>query len=101
MTYIEDAVSQDIIDELIAHYESDGNYDTISMKKSSALSTIKILENIDSIDTDRIQIAHFYKHTSPYYPHSAFHFIEKDNIVLPLQVINGSNPYLVIFDQYF
>ncbi len=78
MTYIEDAVSQDIIDELIAHYESDSNYDTISMKKSSALSTIKILENIDSIDTDRIQIAHFYKHTSPYYPHSDFHFIEKD-----------------------
>ena len=101
MIYLEDAVSQDIVDELIEHYESGGDYDTISMKKSSALSTMKILENIDAIDTDRIQIAHFYKHKAPYYPHSDFHFIEKENIVLPLQVTDGLNPYLVIFDQYY
>lgn len=101
MTYLKDAISQDIVNELIAEYNSIGDYDTISMKKASALSTKKILEGVDSIDTDRIQIAHFYKHQSPYYPHSDFHFVEKDNIVLPLQVTNGQNPYLIIFDQYY
>lgn len=99
MTYIQDAVSQEIINELIAEYNSISDYETNTMKKASALPTLEILKKVDNIDIDKILIAHFYKHTSPYYPHSDYQSAEKDNIVIPLEIIDGPNPYLIIFDQ--
>ena len=58
------------------------------MNKASGLGAINVLKQVNSIDTDRIRVCHFYKHKTPYYPHSDFHHVEKDNIVIPLKVIN-------------
>jgi len=101
VTYVKDALSQDIVNELVNIYNNANDYDTPTMKKTSGAPAMEVLKNVDYIDTDRINVIHYYKHTSPYYPHSDYHYIEKDNIVLPLEVINGPNPYLIIFDQYY
>ena len=99
--YLDNALSHDIVNELIDIYNNADEYDTDTMKKLSGEDAMNVLKNVDAIDTDRINVIHYYKHKLPYYPHSDYHFIEKENIVLPLQVINGENPYLVIFDQYY
>ena len=97
--YNKNAISQDVLNELIDIYDASIDYDTATMKKASGMPAIKVLENVKSIDTDRIRVCHFYKHKAPYYPHSDFHHVEKDNIVIPLKVFNGKNPFLIVFDQ--
>ncbi len=95
-------ISQTSIDLLKDIYKSAGSYDTDNMQKLAGSKEAKeVLRNESSIDVDRITVCHFYKHSHPYFPHTDFHTNEKENIVIPLEVVNGPNPYLVIFDQWF
>jgi len=100
--YTKNAVSDSVISTLIEIYNSSKDYQTKSMKKVSGQTdeVLEVLKGVPTIDTDRIQICHFYKHSTPYYPHTDYHFLEKENIVMPLQVFNGANPYLIVFDQW-
>ena len=64
-------------------------------------TTMEVLSESDHIDIDKITVCHYYKHKTPYYPHTDFHLKEKENLVIPLKVYDGPNPFLVIFDQYY
>ena len=66
MTYIQDAVSQEIINELIAEYNSISDYETTTMKKASALPTLEILNKRDNINDYVIEDfkLHDYQHHS-------------------------------------
>ena len=103
--YIENILSLEQIDELIKIYNTTDNYQTTTMKKltggKNLKTTMEVLSESDSIDIDKITVCHFYKHKTPYYPHTDFHSKEKENLVIPLKVYDGPNPYLVIFDQYY
>lgn len=103
--YIKNILTTDQIDELIKIYNSSESYLTDTMNKltgsKNLASTMEILSESDDIDLDRIAVCHYYKHKTPYYPHTDFHSKEKENLVIPLKVYEGPNPYLVIFDQYY
>jgi len=96
-------ISIDTIEQLKEFYYSGEGYETKTMKKLSGVSEDikKILEAEHEIDVDRIAISHFYKHSKPYYPHTDYHSIEKENMVIPLEVIGGPNPYLIVFNQWY
>lgn len=101
--YLKNVLSYDIVNELVDIYNNADEYETHTMKKFSSgkamHDVINVLKNVDALDTDRISIIHYYKHKHPYYPHTDYQNIEKDNIVLPLQIVNGPNPHLIVFDQ--
>lgn len=100
--YNPSGISLDTIDQLKNIYYSAECYETDNMKKLAGSKEAKqILKQEKNIDVDRITVCHFYKHSHPYYPHTDFHTDEKENIVIPLEVINGLNPYLIIFNQWF
>lgn len=104
--YIISALSDEQVSKLIEIYIGANSYISDSMKKLTSKNhnmeeVYEILRESDIIDVDRIAVCHFYCHDSPYYPHTDFHSKEKENLVLPLKVIDGPNPYLVVFDQYY
>jgi hypothetical protein len=100
--YYNNVVTLDHLKSLIEIYNNIGEYETDTMKKASGTDAVlEILKDIPQIDVARIKTCHFYKHEVPYFPHTDFRSDEIENIVLPLEVLGGDNPYLVIFDQYF
>tara|TARA_B100001057_G_C22837901_1_gene945910 strand:+ start:562 stop:1188 length:627 start_codon:yes stop_codon:yes gene_type:complete len=103
--YLENVLNTKQIDTLLSIYNDAGEYQTDAMRKHTGsknlTSTLEVLAESTKIDIDRIEICHFYCHKTPYFPHTDFHHKEKENIVLPLQVTDGPNPYLVVFDQWY
>jgi hypothetical protein len=100
--YYNDVVTSEHLHSLIEIYNNIGDYQTDTMKKASGTDAVlEILKNIPQIDVARIKTCHFYKHKVPYFPHTDFRSDEVENMVIPLQVKGGDNPYLVVFDQYF
>ena len=100
--YYNNVVTSDHLKSLIEIYNNIGEYETDTMKKASGTDAVlEILKDIPEINVARIKTCHFYKHEVPYFPHTDFRSDEVENIVLPLEVLGGDNPYLVIFDQYF
>lgn len=103
--YIKNILSSEQIQTLIEIYNNEDSYQTDTMKKltggKNLTSTMEVLSESNDIDIDRIAICHYYKHKTPYYPHTDFHSEEKENLVIPLKVYDGPNPYLIVFDQYY
>jgi len=100
--YYKNIVTSNILESLIKIYNNKDEYQTDTMKKASGDDAVlELLKDIPSIDIERIKTCHFYKHEIPYFPHTDFRSDEVENMVIPLQVVGGDNPYLVVFDQYF
>jgi len=103
--YLENVLTDDQISRLLEIYHNADTYQTDVMKKHTGsknlTTTLEVLKESDQIDVDRIEVCHYYCHTTPYFPHTDFHYKEKENIVLPLQVKDGPNPYLIVFDQWY
>ena len=103
--YLENVLNTNQLERLLKIYYDAGDYQTDAMRKHTGsknlTSTLDVLAESPEIDVDRIEICHFYCHKTPYFPHTDFHYKEKENIVLPLQVTDGPNPHLVVFDQWY
>lgn len=92
-----------IIDLLISDYESRKIYDTNTMNKASPGKSVSlILEKLETVLERKLEYVtgNFYKHTSPYLPHTDFKSYEQNylNIVIPLHY-TGVRPSLIVFDQ--
>lgn len=101
--YFENCVSSEVIEELKKIYYSAESYDTDVMKKipGNTPEVYALLETIPHIDVDRIQVSNFYNHKTPYLPHTDFRNGVRENFVIPLETVNGSDPSLIIFDQWW
>jgi hypothetical protein len=101
--YFENAVSTEVVAELKRIYYAQEAYDTDVMKKASGDTPeiYELLKTIPQIDIDRIQVSNFYNHATPYLPHTDFRNGVRESFVIPLQTMNGPNPSLVIFDQWW
>ena len=103
--YINHILTTEQITRLIEIYNNAGDYKTKAMKKvtvsKNLKSTLEVLDESEHIDIDKIEVCHYYCHKTPYYPHTDFHYKEKENLVLPLQVTGGPNPFLIVFDQWY
>ena len=101
--YYENCIRTEVIEELKNLYYNAENYQTDIMMKTSGKTpqVLELLETITQIDMDRIDTSHFYLHNMPYLPHTDFRNNVKENVVIPIEVINGPNPSLVIFDQWW
>ena len=101
--YYENCVSPEVIKELKRIYYSADSYDTDIMKKISGDTpeVYELLRTIPHIDIDRIQVSNFYNHKTPYLPHTDFRNGVKENFVIPLETVNGEDPSLIIFDQWW
>jgi len=96
-------ISDDVIKKLINYYNSIGTYDTSTMNKADPKEVLPdITEILESIINRKLiySSGNFYKHSSPYFPHTDFkrHEDNKLNVVIPL-TYSLSKPYLIIFDQ--
>lgn len=101
--YYEDCISNEIIEELKKIYYNAESYDTDIMKKISGDTpeVYELLSSVPYIDVDRIQVSNFYNHETPYLPHTDFRNGVKENFVIPLETVNGTDPSLIIFDQWW
>jgi hypothetical protein len=98
-----DIINSDILNLLIKDYESRQVYDTDTMNKVSPDKSVSlILELLETALERNLEYVtgNFYKHTSPYLPHTDFKSYEQNylNIVIPLQY-TGNQPSLIVFDQ--
>lgn len=97
------SVSQDIIDFCIQEYNSAGEYNTETMKKSPPREAVNIFQSIIEKELGQNLIfcsGNYYKHTIPYLPHTDYKTYQKNtiNVVIPLEY-TGQLPHLIIFDQ--
>ena len=101
--YFESVISLDVIDELKKIYYNVDEYTTSVMKKATGdtPAVYELLSTIPEIDVDRIHFSNFYNHTTPYLPHTDYRFNVNENFVIPLETVNGPNPSLIIFDQWW
>jgi len=96
-------IDSTMLSRLINDYDSRKLYDTATMNKASpgeSLMAIQgILENTLGRELDFVT-GNFYKHTTPYLPHTDFKTYEQNylNIVIPLSY-SGEQASLVVFDQ--
>lgn len=100
-----DAFNNNTISNLIDYYNNIGIYDTTTMNKAppgEALNSVKdLLESYIGKKLEYVQ-GNFYKHCSPYLPHTDYktYYDGNINIVIPL-MYTTSLPNLVIFDQFW
>lgn len=93
----------DVLSQLIDDYASKESYDTITMNKASPGKSVALIQRKLETALDRkleFVSGNFYKHTTPYLPHTDFKTYEKNylNLVIPL-TYSGDQPSLVVFDQ--
>lgn len=96
-------IDSSILSLLINDYESKKIYDTDTMNKAGPENAVPLL--IDLLETAlrrklEYVTGNFYKHTSPYLPHTDFKSYEQNylNVVIPLQY-TGEQASLIVFDQ--
>ena len=96
-------IDSELLPILINDYHSRKIYDTNTMNKASPgnslLAIQEILENTLGRKLEFVT-GNFYKHTTPYLPHTDFKTYEQNylNIVIPL-LYSGEQASLVVFDQ--
>jgi hypothetical protein len=96
-------IKNEIISDIILDYNSRKTYDTATMNKTGPGDSLFIIQEILETTLDRkleFVIGNFYKHTTPYLPHTDFKTYEQNylNIVIPL-TYSGEQASLVVFDQ--
>jgi len=96
-------IKNDIISDIISDYNSRKMYDTDTMNKTSPGNSRYIIQEILENTLKRkleFVTGNFYKHTTPYLPHTDFKTFEGNylNIVIPLSY-SGERASLIIFDQ--
>ena len=92
-----------VLTKLIDEYKSKGSYDTNTMNKAtSSNAVLMILELLEKALDRKLEYVtgNFYKHTTPYLPHTDFKSYEQNylNIVIPLEY-TGEQASLIVFDQ--
>jgi hypothetical protein len=88
---------------LINDYDSRQHYDTATMNKASPGDSLNVIQEVLENTLGRkleYVTGNFYKHTTPYLPHTDFKTYEQNylNIVIPLSY-SGEQASLVVFDQ--
>lgn len=96
-------VSELVIKELISDYYSRNIYDTSTMNKVEPGKSLEIILSVleDCLGRKLEYVTgNFYKHNSPYLPHTDFKTYQGNtiNVVIPLEY-SGVQPSLIIFDQ--
>lgn len=96
-------LDSEMIIKVISDYHSRKTYDTSTMNKTDpGDSLLGIQEVLERTLCRRLEFVtgNFYKHTSPYLPHTDFKTYEGNylNIVIPLSY-SGEQASLVVFDQ--
>ena len=59
---LDNALPYDIVNELPDNHNNADEYDTDTIEKLSGEDAMNVLKNVDAIDTDRINVIHYYKH---------------------------------------
>jgi hypothetical protein len=96
-------IDSTILSRVINDYDSRKIYDTNTMNKTgpgdSLIAIQRILENALGRELEFVT-GNFYKHTTPYLPHTDFKTYEQNylNIVIPLSY-SGEQASLIVFDQ--
>jgi hypothetical protein len=96
-------VSSQLIDAAVSDYNSRNSYDTGTMNKTGPGTSLELFTPIIEQLLGKPVVyksGNFYKHTSPYLPHTDFKSYQDNtiNVVIPLQY-TGSQASLVVFDQ--
>lgn len=96
-------IKNEIISNIISDYNSRKTYDTDTMNKTDPGDSLFIIQEILETTLERkleFVTGNFYKHTTPYLPHTDFKTYEGNylNIVIPLSY-SGDRASLIIFDQ--
>lgn len=101
--YQSNVVTADVIDQCISDYNSREQYQTDTMNKAQPGDSLKLLHALcEQIIGHRLnyQSGNFYKHSTPYLPHTDYRVQQSNtiNVVIPLHYTE-SLPHLIIFDQ--
>lgn len=104
--YAENVVPKEIVDQLIADYDSRSEYDTDNMQKASPDGAQDLITPIVQkfIGTEwKYGSGNYYQHERPYLPHTDFRedWGESVNVVIPLRFEGTLQPNLVVFDQWY
>lgn len=96
-------IDNELLNLLIKDYNSRNSYDTSLMNKASSGNAVSlILKNLETALERKLEYVtgNFYKHTTPYLPHTDFKSYEQNylNIVIPL-TYTGRQASLIVFDQ--
>jgi len=99
-----DSIDNSVIDQCIADYETRLIYDTTTMNKSLPGASLKpLLDVIRHSFNKKLEYCsgNFYKHTTPYLPHTDYKSQQDNtiNVVIPLMYNSINIPHLVVFDQ--
>jgi hypothetical protein len=99
----QNAIALDVLDEIIADYNSRDSYETATMNKSDPGKSLDALHKIcEQLAKRKLEYVggNFYKHSVPYLPHTDYKRYQDNtlNVVIPLSY-TGTLPNLVVFDQ--